>query len=222
MAGRFAQGGLTASDVVVGINPGSTYGEAKRWLPGTVCRSHGTTLPHDARISWTTSQRGHFGGQGGRAFGPGNCCASVVPILVLSGATTIRELMAAVKRCACSSRMIPVPCISPPRSRYRSWRSSGRPIGAPHHPLGDAHAIVRQPVDCAPCLLRECPIDHRCMTRVTVDQVYEAATKQIWSRLVHLVLSRFNQIDTTHTSSTKRTRGTFSRVSPCFWIEMER
>src|SRR5207248_4857709 len=40
---------------------------------------------------------------------------------------------------------------------------------------GDAHAIVRQPVDCAPCLLRECPIDHRCMTRVTVDQVYEAS-----------------------------------------------
>src|SRR5206468_3043051 len=34
-------------------------------------------------------------------------------------------------------------------------------------------------VDCAPCLLRECPIDHRCMTRVSVDQVYEAATKQL-------------------------------------------
>jgi lipopolysaccharide heptosyltransferase II len=46
-------------------------------------------------------------------------------------------------------------------------------------PFGSAHAIVRQPVDCAPCLLRECPIDHRCMTRVSVDQVYEAATKQL-------------------------------------------
>ena len=33
MAGRFAQGGLTATDIVVGINPGSTYGGAKRWLP---------------------------------------------------------------------------------------------------------------------------------------------------------------------------------------------
>src|SRR6185295_1013589 len=44
------------------------------------------------------------------------------------------------------------------------------------------HAIVRQPVDCAPCLLRECPIDHRCMTRVTVDQVYEAGLSSLSSR----------------------------------------
>jgi heptosyltransferase II len=34
--------------------------------------------------------------------------------------------------------------------------------------------IVREPVECSPCLLRECPIDHRCMTRVTVEQVVEA------------------------------------------------
>jgi len=33
MEGRFIKGGLTASDVVVGINPGSTGGRAKRWLP---------------------------------------------------------------------------------------------------------------------------------------------------------------------------------------------
>ena len=36
-------------------------------------------------------------------------------------------------------------------------------------PLGPAARLLREPVDCAPCLLRECPIDHRCMTRVTVD-----------------------------------------------------
>jgi heptosyltransferase-2 len=27
---------------------------------------------------------------------------------------------------------------------------------------------------CRPCLLRDCPIDHRCMKRVTVDQVAAA------------------------------------------------
>ena len=35
--------------------------------------------------------------------------------------------------------------------------------------------VVREPVECAPCLLRECPIDHRCMTRVDVSDVVEAA-----------------------------------------------
>src|SRR5205823_11790567 len=46
-------------------------------------------------------------------------------------------------------------------------------------PVGDRQAIIRHPVECSPCLLRECPIDHRCMTRVPVEQVYEAAIKQL-------------------------------------------
>jgi heptosyltransferase-2 len=99
--------------------------------------------------------------------------------LVLSGATTIRELMAAVKRCAilltndtgpmhiASAFQVPVVAIFGPTD----WRTTS--------PFGSAHAIVWEPVDCAPCLLRECPIDHRCMTRVTVDQVYGAAVKQL-------------------------------------------
>jgi heptosyltransferase-2 len=42
-------------------------------------------------------------------------------------------------------------------------------------PLGPSARLVREPVDCAPCLLRECPIDHRCMTRVDSARVAEAA-----------------------------------------------
>jgi heptosyltransferase-2 len=38
---------------------------------------------------------------------------------------------------------------------------------------------VREEVECAPCLLRECPIDHRCMTRVGVDRVAAAALELI-------------------------------------------
>jgi hypothetical protein len=30
-------------------------------------------------------------------------------------------------------------------------------------------------VDCRPCYLRECPIDHRCMVRVSAERVAEAA-----------------------------------------------
>jgi heptosyltransferase II len=46
-------------------------------------------------------------------------------------------------------------------------------------PYGQERSIVRETVDCAPCLLRECPIDHRCMTRIPVDRVYDAAVQQL-------------------------------------------
>lgn len=42
----------------------------------------------------------------------------------------------------------------------------------PFSPYGE---IVRQPPDCAPCMLRDCPIDHRCMTAITPDEVFERA-----------------------------------------------
>jgi heptosyltransferase-2 len=42
----------------------------------------------------------------------------------------------------------------------------------PFSPLGE---IVRKPPDCAPCMLRDCPIDHRCMTAITPADVFERA-----------------------------------------------
>ena len=35
--------------------------------------------------------------------------------------------------------------------------------------------VIRKAVECSPCMLRDCPIDHRCMTRISVDEVFEAA-----------------------------------------------
>ena len=179
MAGRFSQGGVTPSDVVVGINPGSTYGGAKRWLPERFAEVT-DRLCHTIRMS-----RGQevsvviFGAKGEERLGQEIAANLSSKSLVLSGATTIRELMAAVKRCEvlvtndtgpmhiAAAFQVPVVAIFGPTD----WRTTS--------PFGSAHAIVRQPVDCAPCLLRECPIDHRCMTRVTVDQVYDEAVKQV-------------------------------------------
>jgi heptosyltransferase-2 len=42
-------------------------------------------------------------------------------------------------------------------------------------PMGRRTRVVKKPVVCSPCLLRECPIDHRCMTGVTVEDVCQAA-----------------------------------------------
>jgi heptosyltransferase-2 len=35
--------------------------------------------------------------------------------------------------------------------------------------------VIRRQVECSPCMLRDCPIDHRCMERITVEEVFEQA-----------------------------------------------
>ena len=42
-------------------------------------------------------------------------------------------------------------------------------------PTGPLARVVREHAECSPCLLRECPIDHRCMTRVTPQRVAAVA-----------------------------------------------
>jgi heptosyltransferase-2 len=42
-------------------------------------------------------------------------------------------------------------------------------------PYSDLAEVIRHPVECSPCMLRKCPIDHRCMTRISVEEVFERA-----------------------------------------------
>ncbi|MBA2288741.1 MAG: glycosyltransferase family 9 protein [Ktedonobacteraceae bacterium] len=47
-------------------------------------------------------------------------------------------------------------------------------------PLDQArHPIVRQPVECSPCGFWECPIDHRCLRRISSEMVIEVATRYL-------------------------------------------
>jgi heptosyltransferase-2 len=49
-------------------------------------------------------------------------------------------------------------------------------------PFSPTAEVVRRPPDCAPCMLRECPIDHRCMTAVTAEEVFERAAHALEAR----------------------------------------
>ena len=59
--------------------------------------------------------------------------------------------------------------------------------------------VVRRPPDCAPCMLRDCPIDHRCMTAVTVEEVFERcqhALEPRWrSRVARAGVSGGNELE---------------------------
>lgn len=55
-------------------------------------------------------------------------------------------------------------------------------IFGPTNPLTTAPwggTVVREEVECSPCMLRDCPIDHRCMTRITPDRVISEALRTL-------------------------------------------
>ncbi|MBI5410611.1 MAG: lipopolysaccharide heptosyltransferase II [Nitrospirae bacterium] len=171
MGRKLAEAGLSESEVIVGVNPGSTYGGAKRWLPERFAE----TADRLAR------DRGGpvviVGARGEEALGHAIAHKMAVKPLVLSGQTSIRELMAVIKRCKlfltndtgpmhiAAAFGVPVVALFGPTDHRNT------------SPWGHRHTIVRHPVDCSPCLLRECPIDHRCMTRIMVDEVVRAAKR---------------------------------------------
>ncbi len=192
---RLAAAQIAQTDLLIGINPGSTYGGAKRWLPdrfAEVARRLTTQLEQETGkpVSMVI-----LGARGEESLGNGIAAMLDRPAIVLSGATTIRELMAVVQRCrllltndtgpmhiaaACG---VPVVAVFGPTD----WRTTS--------PYGQDRSVVRESVDCSPCLLRECPIDHRCMTRVSVEQVYEACRSSLSGPSGEVQAGRTNKTD---------------------------
>ena len=181
MGKRLASAGIGPDEAVIGINPGSTYGSAKRWVPERFAEAARRLVERARQDEGKEVAVMVLGAKGEEALGKAIAALVGTRSIVLSGVTTIRELMAATKRCrllltndtgpmhiaaACN---VPIVAVFGPTD----WRTTA--------PYGQEQSIVREPVDCAPCLLRECPIDHRCMTRVSVDRVYETAVKQMGS-----------------------------------------
>lgn len=185
MSARLQQEGVGSGEVLIGLNPGSTYGGAKRWLPERFAETAVRLLRVLRDAGQQAARVVILGAAGeealGRQIASQISASGGAETLVWSGRTSIRELMAITKRCrlyvtndtgpmhVAAAFGVPVVGVFGPTD----WRTTA--------PYGSGHALVRQPVDCAPCLLRECPIDHRCMTGVTVDQVADAAERLLAS-----------------------------------------
>jgi heptosyltransferase-2 len=192
MARRLAQSGVTGSELLIGLNPGSTYGGAKRWLPERFAETA------DRLAGQVGAKVLIVGASGEEPLAQAIAGRIKAATVVLSGKTSVRELMAAVRRCAvfitndtgpmhiAAAFGVPVVAVFGPTD----WRTTA--------PFGTGHALVHQPVDCSPCLLRECPIDHRCMTRVTVDEVYQAAVVQLASRQAAVSGTQPSSLSTQH------------------------
>jgi heptosyltransferase-2 len=159
-----------------GLNPGAEYGPAKRW-PAERFVSAALALRQKTRCRWII-----FGGAGDRDLaaqiardlqsGPGDT------VVNLAGKTSLPELAAALKICNL--------VLTNDTGPMHLAAAVGAPVAAIFGgtspeltgPLFSPHAeILRQPVPCSPCFLRQCPIDLRCLRAIPPEAVVAAALR---------------------------------------------
>ncbi len=167
-ARKLAEMGLPSR--IVGVSPGAAYGNAKCWLPesfGEAASRLAAELGAGVAVFGSESERQLCetvaGLVGSRA----------IPVRNFAGSTRLGEFIDFAAACDLYltndsgamhiSSALGVPTVAV----FGSTDDAGT------GPTGSHSRVVREPVECSPCLLRECPIDHRCMTRVTVDRVVQ-------------------------------------------------
>lgn len=157
----------------IAVNPGASYGAAKRWFPERFAAvADGLSAEFGVSVVLT-------GGPGEMEIGRDIEKSMKIAPLNLIGRTSVRELMAVLAQC----RLV----VTNDSGPMHIAAAFGVPIvavfGPTDHtttsPRAENCRIVRSAVDCAPCMLRECPTDHRCMTGVTADAVL-AAARELW------------------------------------------
>jgi heptosyltransferase II len=167
---RFAE--LEASLPVIGVSPGAAYGGAKRWMAdGFAEAASSIALQESASVAL-------FGSETERPLCDaiaGSIRARGAAVINLAGRTTLREFIDLAAACRLfltndSGAMHIASALG-----VRTVAVFGATDDIATGPTGPLARVVRQDVDCSPCLLRECPIDHRCMTRVTPDRVAAVA-----------------------------------------------
>lgn len=152
------------------INPGAAYGSAKRWYPdrfaGVADRLH-SDFGYKILL---------VGGPGETAIGSEIEAAIQSSSLNLIGKTSVRQMAALL-----SAMELVVTNDSGPMHVAAAF---DRPLvalfGPTDHtttsPSCSRYKIVREDTECAPCLKRQCPTDHRCMAEISVEDVLRAVS----------------------------------------------
>lgn len=158
---------LGIAEPVIGISPGAAYGNAKRWMSERFAECGRALRPADGTVLV-------FGSAAERELA--ETVARAIPgARNLAGQTTLREFIDLVACCRLflcndSGAMHVASALGVPTIAV-----FGATDDVTTGPTGSHALVVREHAECSPCLLRECPIDHRCMARVTAERVIAAA-----------------------------------------------
>jgi heptosyltransferase-2 len=158
----------------IGISPGAAYGGAKRWLPERfaeaaieIARQTGAAValfgaPSERPLCEEVAERIRRAGVEAHDYAGETSLAEFIRL-----AATCRIFLTNDSGAMHIASALGVPSVT--------VFGATDEIGT--GPTGERARVVREPVDCAPCLLRECPTDHRCMTRVEAGRVAQVALK---------------------------------------------
>lgn len=169
---KLASYGVESTDLVIGINPGAAYGSAKCWLPERFKQLSQRLLdyPHLKIV--------FFGDKAGAPLVEMICADLPSRVINLAGKTSLRELMALIQACHLfltndSGPMHVASALGVPLVAL-----FGSTSDVTTSPYQGGH-VIHKHVPCSPCYRRECPIDFRCMTRIEVQEVYQAIQPMI-------------------------------------------
>ncbi len=175
-AGRRRFDAASVRGPVIGVSPGAAYGGAKRWLPERFAEA-AAVLARERKAAVAV-----FGSQEERSV-----CEAVrekvevagEQCLNFAGATSLADFIELTAACELFLTNDSGPMHIASALGIPTVAIFGATDEEATGPTGELSRVIREPVECSPCLLRECPIDHRCMTRVSVDRVAETALSLI-------------------------------------------
>ena len=169
---------------VFGLNAGAEYGPAKRW-PLERFVAAAVALQKRTGCAWLI-----FGGPGDVQLADDLAAAltrqaPAAAVFHLAGRTSLRELCATLKACAVVltndtgpmhlAAAVGTPVVVP-------FGSTSPELTGPGFPGDSRHQLLQSDAACAPCFLRECPIDFRCMNGISVERVVEAVLRACAAR----------------------------------------
>ncbi|MBI5893611.1 MAG: lipopolysaccharide heptosyltransferase II [Deltaproteobacteria bacterium] len=172
-AQRFLEeNGLNFDKIIIGINPGASYGMAKRWFPERFANIANRMIDEHA------AQVIIFGSNG-----DDDICKEVFQKLKtnainLCARTNLRELISIIKKCSLFITNDSGPMHISASLGVPTAAIFGSTDPALTSPIGDKVCVVKKDIECSPCFERECRYGHyRCMEMVSVEDVYNASVK---------------------------------------------
>ena len=161
--------GVVGDAPIIGINPGASFGGAKRW-PAERFASVADALADEFRARIVI-----FGASKELPIAQKVSDTMVAPSIVLAGMTTLGQLMGLIKECRLFITNDSGPMHLAAALAVPQLAIFGSTSDIATGPLSASAQVIKHQVDCNPCFLRECPIDFRCMLGVSVEEVVAAA-----------------------------------------------